>query len=155
MIDYYEYLLKISWPALTGLFVIYAFLGLRAFRAVQKAARKRTIPLDWLTVSARVVITVIVCTIYTFMFTVSYGDWFKPPAVSRGVVESVAARQGASGMDYFMTAVCGEELITVQVDSVLYETLRKEDLIEFAYLPLKKEVFRCTILTQQDAKIIY
>ncbi len=97
MIDYYEYLLIISWPALSGLFIIYAFLGFRAVQAVRRVVREKAGFYHWSAVSLRAVVTIAVCAIYTYMFTLGYGDWFHFPVQNKGIVESVSVKQGLSG----------------------------------------------------------
>jgi hypothetical protein len=154
-LDYYRYLFKISWPALGGLFVIYSLLGIRFIQAVKKnVSGKRTILQDKLLILLRLFFTLIVLSIYTTMFVQSYGDWFYRPSVSRGVVQSIVKKQSATQEDYLLTLRSGEESITVSIGKGLHNHLLKDDLIEIAYLPRKKEVFRCTILTRQAENVI-
>ena len=110
--------------------------------------------MDFIPVLIRFFFTLVVLSIYTTMFVRSYGDWFYQPSVSRGVVQSVAKNQTAILEDYLLTLKSGEESITVSIDKSLYKNLITDDLIEIAYLPSKKEVFRCTILTRQAENVI-
>jgi hypothetical protein len=150
-LDYYKYLFKISWPALVGLFIIYSLLGIRLIQAVKKNVSGKQLKMP---VLIRFFFTLVVLSIYTTMFVRSYGDWFYQPSVSRGVVQSVAKNQTAILEDYLLTLKSGEESITVSIDKSLYKNLITDDLIEIAYLPSKKEVFRCTILTRQAENVI-
>jgi succinate dehydrogenase/fumarate reductase flavoprotein subunit len=83
------------------------------------------------------------------MFFAGYGDWFSKPVVSRGIVQSIQEERGTAKQPYKLTLQNGEELITLYVDKNVEERLKKEDMIEVAYLPGKKEVFRCIVLTRQ------
>lgn len=152
-IEYYEYLIKISWPALCGLLVIYLFLGLRLLQAIKRLAEKADLRKQ-LAVMIRLIFTFIVLSIYTEMFSQGYGDWLDQPSVNRGVVESLGKTQGGSQEDYFLTLKDGEESITVRIDRGVYGQLNKDDLVEIDYLPRKKEVFKCTILSQQAKNVI-
>ncbi len=147
-IDYYEYLLKISWPALSGLFVICAFLCIRVYRSVRRNLTKNGFHNPILVIS-RLILTLVIVLIYFNMFFAGYGDWFSKPVVSRGIVQSIQEERGTAKQPYKLTLQNGEELITLYVDKNVEERLKKEDMIEVAYLPGKKEVFRCIVLTRQ------
>lgn len=146
-IDYYEYLIKVSWPALCGLLVIYLFLGLRFFQAIKRTTPEKHDLRKRLSVISRLVVTVIVLSVYTEMFVQGYGDWLDQPSMSRGVVESLDKNEGVKE-DFFLTLKDGEESIKVSITKLVHDQLSQDDLVEIEYLPRKKEVFRCIILTQ-------
>ncbi|HHV64779.1 MAG TPA: hypothetical protein GXX46_06895 [Peptococcaceae bacterium] len=147
-LDYYQYLLRISWPALCGLFLIYLFLGTRAFKLIKiNYADKKPTFSRRLLVSLRLALTIIVLAIYTQMFVLSYGDWMEKPALAKGQVDSLEVRTGGRRDDYYLNVRCGEEKLTVRIDSGTYLKLKSGDQVEIVYLPRRKEVFWCIVLT--------
>lgn len=154
LISYYEYLFKISWPALIGLFLIFFFLVLRLFQTFKYYRTRGFTFLNMSILLGRLVLTLAVVSIYTQLFLYYYGDWIQKPSVSRGIVASIEKSNEQSNRQYIMTLISGEESLTVKVDSGIYRYLKKEDMIEIEYLPIKKEVFRCTRLTQQVDNVI-
>ncbi|MGI6450310.1 MAG: hypothetical protein ACOX3R_08470 [Desulfitobacteriia bacterium] len=147
-LDYYEYLLKISWPALSGLFLIYLFLGIRLLRAIKAhVTTPEHLFGQQIVLFLRSVLIIVVLAIYTHFFVLNYGDWLEKPALSRGQIESLELRPGYWRDDYFLTLICGEEKLNVRIDHHTFLALKAEDQIEIAYLPRKKAVFWCLLLT--------
>lgn len=154
-IDYFEYLITISWPALCGLFLIYLFLGLRLIQAIKRTNAEKPTLGKRASILFRLILTISVLAIYTQMFVQSYGDWLEQPSINRGIVESIQLQPSmVQQEDYLLTLRSGEETITVRVDQNLYANLKENDLIEIQILPRKKEVFRCTVLTRQAENVI-
>lgn len=142
-LEYYQYLLYLSWPALCGLFSIYFFLGVRFFQASKK--KKGNIP-GFIRLTARLLITILALTVYTKIFLANYQDWTRRPSTYVGVVESLQAGPGRN--EYCLTIISGEEEIPVLVDKNIFAFLRKNDRIEISFLPIKKEGFKCTLITR-------
>lgn len=145
--DYYLYLVKISWPALIGLFVICMFFILRFLHnlhhyKVGSSEKNRY----WL-LSLRIVISLMVLAIYQDMFTKSYPDWFEEPGISYGVVYSLDTYHNSRSYDYIISVRDGNNNIAFKVNQMIFEELQLEDQIRIEYLPIKKDVVRCTILT--------
>jgi len=155
-VDYYLYLLKVSWPALSGLFIIFFFLVKRLFVLVTKKTQKK----DFKTIAGitgRTILTLSVLMIYANMFIESHGDWLNKPMIFTGTVEFIQREQETKANrhpQWILGISNGEEQISVEIDEHLQEHLDKEDCIEVAYLPLKKEVYRCKVLTRQAEKRI-
>lgn len=148
--DYYEYLIKISWPALCGLFIIYLFLGVRLFKSIDSTnGNNKPILIKRLRYLSRTILTVAVLAIYSWMFGQAYGDWFERPAITRGIVSSVEIAEDSEPDECILTIKTGEEVVAVRIYKNVSNSIIKNDLIEIAYLPNKKEVFRCTVLTRQ------
>ncbi len=147
-VDYYKYLLKISWPALCGLFIIWTFLVIKSYVAMKTGLSKRNTT-GIVKGIMRLAISLIVIIIYTDVFLRHYGDWMQKPGVLRGSVVSVIAKTPTQEDQYPLTIQTGEENVTVLVDKNTVEKLVANDKIEVAFLPIKKYAFRCTVLTQQ------
>ncbi|RNC29535.1 MAG: hypothetical protein AWM53_00533 [Candidatus Dichloromethanomonas elyunquensis] len=83
--------------------------------------------------------------IYGQMFVTNYPDWFNRPSVFKGTVESVQKKEKIP----LITIRNGEEEIQLTVDDGIEQSIHQDDLIEVSYLPTKKKVFDCTLLTRQ------
>lgn len=150
IIDYYSYLFKVSWPALSGLFLISLFLAGRVYLTVNTEARWDVFRI--IKFVLRSILTVMVLVIYVIMFFKNYGDWLYQPVTCQGIVESLQPKTSGSKTEYLLTLQTGEESLTVIVDKQIEKNIKPQDLIEVSYLPQKKEAFHCKILTRQ-AKI--
>ena len=145
--DYYIYLVKISWPALIGLFVIYLFIGLRFIHHIRNyradnSARKK----HWL-LGIRLIVSLMVLAIYQDMLVKNYPDWLEQPNITNGVVYSLDVIHHPWGYDYIIGVKDGVNSQSFSVNKVIYDRLELDDYIKIEYLPVKKDVFRCTILT--------
>jgi len=149
--DYYIYLLKISWPALLGLTAVFLFLGARCYLAVvgyissPKTGSSPKTSAGILALLFRVALTFIVFFIYSLMFIQSYADWGYRPSQFKGIITEL--KNEPEGGRYTLTLKNEQETLTVSIDGTAYNKLYQDDLVEVAYLPVKKEVFRCTVLT--------
>jgi hypothetical protein len=148
--DYYLYLLKISWPALSGLFAVYLFLGLRLLMAAKKQQNFHSCK-NRILFGLRVTVTIAVLMIYTRMFAGNYGDWFSQPSFCRGIVAGLLEEMETGQDKYFVTVEDGEELLKLKIDHYTFSRLYEDDFVQLAYLPVKKEVFYCSVLTRQVA----
>lgn len=151
-IDYYLYLIKISWPAVIGLFIVFVYLGLRLYLTYAERSYKRSGLLV-----IRFIIIIAVLGIYQDMFNRTYGDWFNSPETARGIVcyLDIGTKHSESNYpDYIVTIISGEEKFSYKIDYGTYSQLQINDLVELEYLPQKKDVFRCTILTRQAQNYI-
>jgi hypothetical protein len=142
---YYLYLLRISWPALSGLFVITIFLVRRSYRSWQRARRERTIS-STIKLTLRIFLTAVVFAIYTNMFINFYGDWLQRPLTSKGIVESI--QKDPNSPNYVLTLRNGEEKVAILVDRTIKQNIQEKDLVEIAYLSQKNQAYRCTLLTR-------
>lgn len=145
--DYYFYLLKISWPALIGLFVIYMFIGLRFLHNLRDDRVGNSGNRRYWFLSLRIAISIMVIGIYHDMFTKSYPDWLEQPGISYGVVYSLDTYHNSKSYDYIISIRDGDNNRTFKVNRMIFEELQVEDQIRIEYLPIKKDVVRCTILT--------
>ncbi len=145
--DYYLYLVKISWPALIGLFVIYMFIGLRFLYNLRAYRLGNSQNNRYWYLSLRIVISIIVIGIYHNMFIKSYPDWLEQPSISYGVVYSLDTYHNSRSYDYIISIRNGDNSQTFKVNQMIYEELQLNDQIRIEYLPVKKDVVRCTILT--------
>ena len=151
--DYYLYLVKASWPALIGLFVIFVFLGFRLLQTVKDAkAQGSSNRRPWL-LSIRVVISVLVLILYQDMFFKNYPDWVEKPGRSQGVVNILSYSQDNPG-EYIVGIKDGERNLSFIVDKDTFDKLNVDDYIRIEFLPVKKNVISCTILTRQATKNI-
>lgn len=148
--EYYLYLIKISWPAVIGLFLVFVCLGLRLYLIWTERSNKQS----GLMV-IRFIVIIVALLIYQDMFTRTHGDWFNSPGISRGIISSldIQTKQGEYS-DYIVIINSGEEKLSYKIDHRTYNQLHLGDLVEFEYLPQKKDVFRCTILTRQAQNYI-
>ncbi len=149
-LDYYIFLLKISWPAVSGLFAVYFFLGIRLYLAFRKYNTGKSSSQRF-TVGSRLTLTLVVLIIYTQMFAGSFADWFHYPSEYRGIVVDLPVNGQSSSSEYFVTLQNGKDILTVDIDNKTFKRLHKDDYVQISYLPIKKEVFRCIVLTQQAA----
>lgn len=145
--DYYLYLAKISWPALIGLFVIYMFIGLRFFYNLRNYRVGNLERNRYWFLSLRIVISIMVIGIYQDMFNKSYPDWLEQPGITYGVVYSLDTYHNSRSYDYIISIRDGDNSHTFKVDKILFKELQLDDQIRIEYLPIKKDVVRCTILT--------
>jgi hypothetical protein len=148
-LDYYNYLLQISWPALGGLFLLYLFFLVRLYQ-VFRLYYKRKAHNKKIRLAGRIILTLIILLIYTNKFIISYGDWLNPPSQAKGTVASLELMPDPKAADqrYLLTLNSGEEMLTVSIDSKLYNLLQQDDLIIIKYLPARKEVYSCTVLNR-------
>lgn len=147
IIDYYRYLFKVSWPALSGLFLICLFLAGRFYLTVRTEAHRDVFRITKL--AFRSILTGMVLVIYFAMFFKNYGDWLYKPLTCQGIVQSVQSRTSGTKTEYLLTLQSGEENLTVIVDKQIEKNIKPHDLIEVSYLPQKKEAFHCKVLTRQ------
>lgn len=151
--DYYLFLLKLSWPALIGLFVIFIFLSIRFLQTIRdlqihSGGKRRS----WL-LGFRLVISIIVLLIYQDMFLKNYPDWAEQPGISQGMVYALN-HPGDSISEYIVEIKEGGHSLFFIVDENTYKMLNLNDYVKIEYLPFKKDVIKFTILTRQAANDI-
>jgi hypothetical protein len=151
-LDYYVYLLKLSWPALSGLFVISSILVIRLVQSIKRIAEIRD-AVKILKAVLRLMLTLPILIIYFHMFLMNYSDWMNQPAVITGVVESIDKESYSANEQSALTIRSGEERIVLFVDLSTGDSLKMGNEVEAAYLPDRKELFRCTV-TQQAESVI-
>lgn len=145
--DYYLYLIKISWPALIGLFIIFIFLSLRFFCYLQhyRAGKlEKNQYRHWL-LGLRFIISITVLVIYQDMFVKNYPDWLSLPSVSYGVVYSLEVTNELADQYYIISINNGEESLSFKVDQNIFNEFKVNDAVKIEYLTVKKDVFRCTL----------
>ncbi|KUO65635.1 MAG: hypothetical protein APF84_15055 [Gracilibacter sp. BRH_c7a] len=145
--DYYFYLVKISWPAIIGLFIIYMFIFLRFLHNFRYYREGKSDKNRFGLLGLRLVISIMVIAIYQDMFAKSYPDWLEQPGISYGVVYSLETYHNSRSYDYIISIRDGDNKLSFKVDKIIFDELQLEDEIQIEYLPIKKDVFRCTILT--------
>lgn|GEM_PF-1543348 len=151
---YYLYLLKMSWPAVSGLLAVYIFLVLRLIFAWRAFRQGKTLRGSFF-FSWRLVLTVAVLAIYTHLFAINYGDWFCRPSFGQGLVKDLK-QEIQEGLDqYFLILQNGEELLELGIDQNTYKQLQPDDFVQLSYLPLKKDVVYLKVLTKKVAYGIY
>lgn len=147
---YYQYLLKISWPALIFFSAVFIFLVLRLVLKVRTYYRDKTNRRPFF-LCLRLVLTVAVLIIYTQLFTMQYGDWFNRPSFGQGLVTNLQQENRDGSAQYYVSIQNGEELLRLNIDYNTYIKLQPNDFVQLSYLPLKKEVFYLRVLTTQVA----
>lgn len=148
-IDYYLYLFKISWPALSGLFLVCIFIGIKCLSILRKALAEKNYFSKFLA-AAKSLFLVLIVFIYSLMFMDYNQDWLNDPAVSKGVIESLTAE----AEQYTLILRSGEEILTLSIDAAAFHKLHKNDLVEVTYLHQKKQVVQCSVLTRQADNFI-
>jgi len=143
-IDYYLYLFKISWPALSGLFLVCIFLGAKCLSIFREALAEKNHFSKFLA-ATRSLFLVLIVFIYSLMFMDYNQDWLNNAAVSKGVIESLSAE----AEQYTLSLRSGEEILTLSIDAAAFHKLHKKDLVEVTYLRQKKQVVKCSVLTRQ------
>lgn len=143
--EYYLYLLKISWPALSALIVVYFFLGIRVINKI-RSNNLRSSPKNF----ALVALSLAALVIYTHMFGQNFGDWFQKPSLRQGTVVDLQEKgEPWTANKYYLLLESEGRVLTLNIDQATFKKLRKHDLLQVNFLPLKKEVFRCQVLTRQ------
>lgn len=152
VLQYYLYLLKITWPALSGLFLICIFLGMRVVSSLKKSLSdplnvrvKKNIFFQGL----KILFTVAIVMIYFNMFTLSFGDWLQKPVTKQGEIKSIITESAFGQEEYRLILLSEEKIITLKIDKSISKRLYEHEIVEIIYLPINKEVVSCKILTRQ------
>jgi len=152
--DYCLYLVKISWPAVCGLILIYLFFGIRLFQSLRGLVKDNCRYHFFSAASLRIAVSLVVICIYSVMFFQGNRDWFLPPSEFRGTIEDLQEIKISEISRYDVTLHKGEDFITVYVDSSTFQSLHKADYVQITCLPVRKDVIQCIVLTQQATDVI-
>lgn len=170
MPEYYYYLVRTTWPGLLVLFFVLFIIGVKAAEVSLKARRSgrgwRTLPL-WL---IKMLGWSGIFGIYLLMFLPANPDWIARPALSSGTIAELrpleqgkvlillAAAAEGSGKDEPAAEGSGKvapaekssgevsAYLTLYADSQFSLKVRVGDMVEFTYLPHKKEIVKCQSL---------
>lgn len=149
LLDYYKYLFALSWPGIAGLLAVSLFI---IFRLVYSYRKIRVHHSFWERVifGCRCVLGVAVLAIYLNMFFFYHQDWLYRPKSCMGRIHSLNISAGS----YVIELICGEEKQKFIINRSIFERLNKGDVVQVKYLPNKKEVYICKVLTEQSINSI-
>lgn len=139
---YYQYLFSKSWPLLLGLIIVLLFLG---FRIARRLSSKLKTSKGIFKEVLKNLPAILALVIYFNMYFITYPDWLNRPAVIKGRILSFQILNEG----YYVDIQYGEEVDKYQIDADSFRKLAEGDVIQIKYLPQKKEIYECTLLSEE------
>lgn len=145
MADYYGYLWSTTWPNLGVLFLIFGVILSRLVWKFVITWRNARHVWGFLLLSLKIVIWVGVLGVYTQLLLFSQPDWFAKPGLIEGSVQGKGF-DSASNI-YSVDIRSGTDQTKLHIDFFVYQRLNIDDQVKLMYLPMRREVIRCEIVS--------
>lgn len=145
MADYYRYLWSTTWPNLIVLFLLYLFVIIRSGWKLVNTWRYARDVWGILILTVKFAVWSGVLVVYTELFLFSQPDWFAQPGIIQGSVQGKAFDSGSSS--YVVDIRSGVQRKEFYIDYFLYKRLEVDDEVKLMYLPSRREVIRCELLS--------
>ncbi|AFQ45721.1 hypothetical protein [Desulfosporosinus meridiei] len=145
MADYYGYLWSTTWPNLGVLFLIIGVILSRLVWKFVTTWRNARHVWGFLLLSLKMVIWVGVLGVYTQLLLFSQPDWFAKPGLIEGTVQGKSF-DTASNI-YSVDIRSGTDQTKLFIDFFVYQRLNIDDHVKLMYLPIRREVIRCEIVS--------
>lgn len=150
MKDYYHYLWSTTWPNLIVLFLIFLVVFTRlGWKFFNTWCNKRNF-LGFLFWIIKACFWTGLLGVYFDIFLLSQPDWFYKPGVINESVQGMAYDSGTSS--YLLDIRSGSEREQFYIDYRIYGRLKVDDQVELMYLPVRREVIRCELISGSKAE---